>query len=49
MGYPEPIETSSIESISSWTYNDLYNAYQDPNTDEETKNLIKRKGVLMKL
>lgn len=28
--YPEPIETSAIESISSWTYQDLYNAYSDP-------------------
>lgn len=28
--YPEPIETSSKESISSWTYQDLYNKFNDP-------------------
>lgn len=28
--YPEPIETSAIESISSWTYQDLLNEFNSP-------------------
>lgn len=28
--YPEPIETSALESISSWTYQDLLNQFSTP-------------------
>jgi hypothetical protein len=30
MDYPEPLEVSSLESVSSWTYGDLYARYSDP-------------------
>jgi hypothetical protein len=28
--YPEPLETSAIESITSWTYQDLFNQFNSP-------------------
>ena len=40
--YPEPLETTSIESVSTWTYQDLFNKFNSPDvlTYEDLANTL---------